>query len=308
MKRSSLTSRSDKTPRSASGRFGLLIVGRGALWLFSAFAVVFGLHTLDARARDLQSRDPVRLEWLRLPDWLLAPEQRDLIDEISAQAGLYGDEDLAAPDVCARVASNLAASPWVERVNRVSKQPGLVRVDADIRKPLTMVEHAGTAYLIDDKGVRLPPSLRASELDRDAWLTITGASSPPPPVGELWPGQDLAAGVKLVRLINDRSSAGLLASRADLRRVDVSNFGKRFVRDGQLRIETSAPACIIHWGMPPGEEYNIESPAERKLAMLDQYWRYKGGRLGDDGPIDLRDPNGRIARPAAETGERRGLP
>jgi hypothetical protein len=95
---------------------------------------------------------------------------------------------------------------------------------------------------------------------------------PLPPIGQVWPGADLADGIKLMKwLIRTRrlDPTNPPAIRSQLRSISVANHGRRKSRwDGELQIITIYPRVCIHWGMPPQEEYAIEAPAQKKLAGL----------------------------------------
>lgn len=264
----------------------LLAAGKASLWVASLVAIGFGLHSLDAFAHDLHRAAPPALEFVDLPDWLHRPEHAPVVEELRQSAGLFKDDDVADRDLCARVAANLGGSPWLKSVNRVTKCPGLVRVHADIRQPLTMVAFDQRAYLVDLDGVRLPREMAAADVDPQEWIVLQGVRGPVPKVGESWNGNEIRPGLQLIRLLNERSAAGCLSCRAELKAVDASNFDLRKAPlDGQLRIITRTGTCI-EWGMPPGEEAGIERTAKGKLDLLDSIGIKTPAKLRQ--PIDIR--------------------
>lgn len=262
--------------------------GVALLWITTISTVAYGLHRLEPHARSSFSGHPARLHWVDLPAWLADPAQRAVLADIERGADLFPDDDPHAPDLCARVYAGLDRSPWVRKVERVSKQPdGIVHVRAVFRKPLAMVVAKGIAYLVDETGTRLPGVMKADFIRREDGLALTGVRAPVPPVGAIWRGRDLAAGLKLVQFLNRAAASGRLACRPYLQTVDVAEFRPG---GGPLRIKTIYPGSYVYWGLPPGEEFDIESTAERKLAMLATL-NPRGGEFPNAERIDVRDPD-----------------
>jgi len=259
----------------------LLITGLGG--------AAFGLHALEPVARRVVNPQP-RLEWEDLPAWLTHPNQAAFLAQREAEAGLGPGASLHDPGLVRSIGERLAASPWIAEVRRVAaRSDGTIRVHAVFRTPLAMVEHRGTAYLVDHGGVRLPLEMPAQQVNRRAWLVIQGvAASPPREAGQPWTGEDLAAGLKLARFLARAETVGRLAFRDAIHAIDVSNHKWRVDGSaGQLRLRTQNPCELIHWGVPPGEEFEIEPPAEWKLAALGEL--YQAGRLFGGRQVDVRD-------------------
>lgn len=274
------------------GRGAFVLAARLVVSAVALFAVVYAVGAARDRAARIESLTPTRLEWVSLPPWLLDPLQRDILADISAQADVSSADNVFDPGLAQRVAYNLSRSSWVESVHRVAVRNSAVRVDAQFRTPLTLVEYGDTAYLVDDKGVRLPRQMNAAGVDPRDWIILTGVRGPVPAVGEAWNGKEVADGLALIRALYQRAAAGQLACRAELKAVDVSNFdGRANPLHGRLRILTTAPDLIVHWGLPPGEEAAVECAARHKLERLDYLARANQGRLPRMGNIDLRPPN-----------------
>jgi hypothetical protein len=182
-----------------------------------------------------------------------------------------------------RAAEVLAASPWVQRVHRVSRRPGgVIEVSATYRQGTALVRTRSGAHLIDAAGVRLPFSYTASEAKATGLAMILGVQQPMPAAGKAWEGEDLAAGLKLAACIVGQSWFGQVAG------IDVSNHGGRISdRRAHLRIVTAIngegeplnPAGI-DWGRPPGEERFFEPTAAWKLRRIATEFA-KHGRLDD---------------------------
>jgi len=261
-------------------------------WIGTFAAIAYGLQRLEPYVSSINTAETV-IEWANPPDWLRDENWKHVLPELEARIGLYPDTDLFDERVCPYAAEQLAGSPWVARVRRVAKQPdGRVRVYCDLRKPFAMIEVGRLAYLVDDKGVRLPQQWACKSVNRGGWLVIRGVDGPIPRPGQRWTGDDVAAGLNLARFLYRAEAAGRTPFRSEIRAIDVSNFdGKKEPRAGRLRLITTNPQSYIHWGLPPGEEYGIEGEAELKLAMLGKlYAAYD--RFPDRGPIDVRSQDG----------------
>lgn len=288
--------RGDPRPASAWRRIAALVG-----WSASLGAVGWGLVRLDSDVRGTRAGVPGELEWVDLPPWLASDGSARILDDIAAAASPGASADIWEPDLCRRVAEGLQSSPWVAEVQRVSKQAdGRVRIRALYREPFAFVELEGTAYLIDRSGVRLPRTYRVTQVeDRywNDWLRIVGVAGGIPQEGEAWAGDDLAAGLRLVEYLKEATARGEVPFRSSLRTVDVANHRLRVDKlDGALRIRTVYPQGYINWGLPPGEEYNIEASASRKLEMLRALYSERGELPGV--VLDVRGAEGiRVGRP-----------
>lgn len=249
----------------------------------------FGLHALEPLAQRVANPQP-RLEWEGLPAWLAHPNQAAFLAQREADAGLGPHASVHDTELVRSIGQRLASSPWIAEVRRVSaRSDGVIRVNAVFRTPLAMVEHRGMAYLVDHAGVRLPLEVVAQQVNRRAWLVIQGVAAPPPAAsGQQWVGEDLTAGLRLARFLAQADAMGRLPFRPAIHCIDVSNHKWR--QDGsagQIRLRTVNACEVIHWGVPPGEEYEIEPPAEWKLAALSDL--YQAGRLLCGRQVDVRD-------------------
>lgn len=267
-------------------------LGRLVLWGGTLAALIWGAQRLQAYVRGQPAPEPPRLAWVELPDWLRVPGNRPVLDEIQREAALPAGASIHDPDLARRIGQQLARSPWIRAVERVAKHPdGTVRVHASFREPLAYVDVAGRALLVDADGVRLPVECSSDLLGRADWFLITGVRAPAPDPGELWPGADLAAGLKLVRYLRQADARRRLPFRPWLTAIDVANFD-RSVRplDGRLRIRTVYPGCYINWGEPPDEDYPVEPSPDGKLEMLATLYN-ELGQLPEL-VLDVRDKGG----------------
>ncbi len=261
-------------------------------WVGTFAVIAYGLRQLEPYAQRINFGDTA-VEWVGVPDWLNDEDWQHVLPELETRINLHPDTDPYDDRVCSYVAERLVGSSWIAAVRRVSKQSdGRVKVHADFRKPFAMVERNGVAYLVDNEGVRLPRQWASSGFNRGGWLAIRGIMARVPETGQRWAGDDVAAGLKLARFLYRAEAANRTPFRNGIKAIDVGNFeGRKHPRAGRLQLVTINPQSYIHWGLPPGEEYGIESSAELKLAMLCKLYAAEG-HLPDKGPIDLRAEDG----------------
>ena len=270
-------------------------------WSASLAAVVWGMVRLEREAHAPRPDVPCELEWVDLPVWLMNDSSGRILRAIAAAADPGAGVALGDPDLCRRITEGLQRSPWVAEVQRVSKQAdGRIRVRALYREPFALVEVNGSAYLIDRAGVRLPVRYDVAKVEDhywNDWFCVVGVADDIPAEGAAWGGADLAAGLRLIEFLKEAAARGEVPFRSSLRKIDVANYKLRQDKlDGELRIRTVYPAGYINWGLPPGEEYNIEASAGRKLEMLRALYKERGEL--PDVILDVRGAEGiRVVKP-----------
>jgi hypothetical protein len=223
------------------------------------------------------------------------------MEEVLAAAGLPQYANIFEAGICERLATSLRACPWVADVHRVSRhlrnwggpQPlGVVTVHATFRQPFAFVERDGTAYLVDRQGVRLPYDYPVASVDPSfwtAWMRVVNAAGPAPEPGQVWPGSDLAAALNLVDHLQQAAARGEVPFRSWLTSVDVQDFAKVKSLLGKLRIRTVQPNTAILWGVPLGEEADVEPAPGRKLELLRTYFVENRGQFPDGVYADVRN-------------------
>ena len=118
--------------------------------------------------------------------------------------------------------------------------------------------------------------------------------------GQKWSGDDLAAGLDLVKLLYGRSCTD------EIYKVNVSNFkGRKNPREPQLTLITKYNS-IIYWGEPSRQSFYVELHPTEKLERLalfkERYGRvdcgYSWVDIRMDKPLnpEPEPPSGRIAQ------------
>lgn len=261
------------------------------LWSGLIAATAYGVNLLHPIAERHAARSPARIEWINLPDWLAHPNQREFLENLATSAQLLPEDNAYTPYLAERVGSNLLLSPWIASVRRVAVQStGLVRVDAEFRKPVALIHKGATAHLVDRHGVRLPWELPVERVDPAEWLVITGVRCGLPLEGQAFSGEDVSAAIRLAEYLLDAEQQGALLCRDKIRAIDMSQFDRKL---GRIRLLTTTPDVWIKWGLPVGEEYEIENSAAGKLRYLN--YLAQSGQLLTRGALDLTDPREIIA-------------
>ncbi len=145
--------------------------------------------------------------------------------------------------------------------------------------------------MVDADGIVLPDPFSAEQADhvrrtadgRPNLRVIDGVRGPPPTPGQPWAGDDVRAGLDLVRLFHG------LPYLDDVAAVDVSNLNGRAHRgDAQVVLETGE-GTQVRWGRPVGaKDFFVEAPVAHKLAAL-RAIAAKYGRLDAGRPwVDVR--------------------
>lgn len=198
----------------------------------------------------------------------------------------------------------LKTNPWIRNVRQVRRVYGTragdtLEVDCDYRAPIALVRWQKDYWLVDADGVKLPERFSAADvprivIGRDGKTNIRivdGVQRPPPKPGKPWGGQDLAAGLEMVRRLYG------LPYTDDVVKVDVSNFGGRIDhREAQLVLGTKF-ASEIRWGAPIGGR-SFEARPQQKFEYLRQVYEEFGRCDARQKWIDIRYD--KITYPAAD--------
>jgi len=265
----------------------------GLAWALGLGSAAYGLHRLEPIVHGM-ANNPTRIEWVDPPEWVQSEQWRfvldGLLERIDSREAPVERFDIYSDRVCAFIGEQISASPWVAQVHRVTKQrDGIVQVNASFRRPFAMVAWRGRALLVDDAGVRLPYDVAAADLPRGDWLLVRGAAAAPPPVGVAWEGDDLAAGLRLANFLYRAHAEGKVPFWMEIDALDVGNFGGRRDRlRGHLSLVLIDGQSYVDWGLPVGEEYGVEPPADHKLMAATTCYRRFGGRFPPLRPIDVR--------------------
>jgi len=190
----------------------------------------------------------------------------------------------------------LKTNPWIKNVRQVRRtygeRPGdSLEIDCDYRAPIALVRWRNDYWLVDGDGVKLPERFAAADvpkivIGRDGHTNIRvveGIQRPPPLAGKNWGGDDLAAGLEMVKRLYG------LAFADEIVKVNVANFGGRVdLREAQVVLGTKN-LTEIRWGRPIGSKDDfIEVNADRKLDYIRQVYEEFGRCDARQKWIDVR--------------------
>lgn len=251
------------------------------LWGLTFGGAAYGLHRLEPVAFQALSDGSWHIEWVEPPIWFdsIAP-----LVQADAERAARTLESLTVrdADLLANVHDILQVSPWIAEIRKITKQAdGAILVDARFRKPLTRVDVGTLGFLVDDEGFLLPGVTKLDFRKPDEFVHVEQAYFQPPEPGLQWHGEDIQAGLALVKFLQANAPPALLM---ELHAVSDRPTGGEAT--GPLRIRTIRDNYIL-WGLPPGAEYDMEATAAAKLETLTALFRQHGGRIHGD-EIDIR--------------------
>ena len=190
----------------------------------------------------------------------------------------------------------LKTNPWIKNVRQVrrgyAQRPGdSLEIDCDYRAPIALVRWGKDYWLVDGEGVKLPERFEAADVPkivvgRDGHTNIRvveGVQRPPPQPGRTWGGEDLTAGLEMVKRLYGVNYAD------EIVKVNVANFGGRVdVREAQLVLGTKH-STEIRWGRPVGAKDDfIEVRADRKFDYIRRVYEEFGRCDARQRWIDVR--------------------
>lgn len=265
-------------------------VKRGAIvavWLIGGGAVaaswIMGVPKLEAFASARHGVPPheVVVRFKHPPQWI----KGSLADHLLRTASIQISGDPLKRDDLVTMRQALVDTGWFDSIDQVRRTaPDMIEIEAQFVRPYTIIRDAAGHHLVDSSGKLLPKSYRRNDdlpVMHDArtgqtlpMIAISGGHFKRPAIGTVWEGADIAAGLKLMHVIDQQPW------RHQIAEIDVSSV----VRDGLIRLRTMSSSVIL-WGSAPGEEAALELPAEGKLQRLallyQNHGRIDGGRTGE---------------------------
>lgn len=261
-----------------------MINGDGAAWLILGAAVLVLVLCTPAleRAATPLSLDDSEVRFQSAPAWV----GESLIAHLGRLAARQTDAaSIRRADLVA-IQDTLERSGWFETVHQVSRDAsGSIEIDATFLSPAAVIEDTHGQVVVDASGRPLPSGCRLSQ-QQHVITIINPRASRPTRARQPWRGDDVAAALRLVPILEHRPWTG------QIRSIDLS----RFDRDGTLSLITDEDTTMI-WGSAPGEETPLEALADRKIHRLDESHRTHG-RVDQHlpGPLDLTDASHIVSR------------
>jgi hypothetical protein len=191
----------------------------------------------------------------------------------------------------------LKANPWIKDVRQVRRaylnKPGdVLEVDCDYRAPVALVHWKDYFWLVDGDGVKLPEAFSAADVPKILFgqdkkvniRVVEGVAQAPPETGAKWNGEDLHAGLQLVKLLYAKPYT------EEIQKVDVSNFARRHDKKGAQLLLITKYNTEVRWGQPidSGDDFFVEVSPQQKLAYLKAIVDEKGQVDGHFKWVDIR--------------------
>ncbi|MFT3788405.1 MAG: hypothetical protein QM770_19905 [Tepidisphaeraceae bacterium] len=257
----------------------LLGVGGWRAWKFA-----------DERAARPDS--PAKVVFINTPPWM----SPDLIARIAHEIAPTSVDSGLDHKLLVDTSAMLKAQPWVKQVNQVRRvygeKPGdTLQIDCEFRAPVAFVEDDGVFWMVDGDGVKLPEKFSLEELKKlgmglepkKQLRRITGVAQQSPQAGEMWKGDDLKAGLDMVRLMYGKPFLN------EVIEIDVTNVGKRVDANAAQIVLRTVRGTEVRWGQPLNGPMYAEPTPDQKLATLQHiYDQYNRVDAGVDYAIDIR--------------------
>ena len=224
------------------------------------------------------SPEPPKVVLKNRPVWM----SDFLAEQIARTAQPNGTHSVFDHQLLVDTRELLKANPWIADVRQIRRaygnQPGdTLEIDCDYRAPVALVHWKDYYWLVDGAGVKLPeafaepllPKIMFGQDHKVNIRVVEGVQQPPPESGAKWAGDDLKAGLELVKLLYGRPYA------EEVERVNVANYGGRHnAKDAQLVLVTKYKTNL-RWGRPisTGEEdFFVEATPAQKLKYMESIY------------------------------------
>jgi len=234
------------------------------------------------------------LELVGVPAWVNEP----LKEKIYA-AARAGGEDLKLDEDAARsVQNNLEREvAWLQNVT-VQTTHDTIRIKAQWRKPIALVERGMSKFYVDADMVVLDfvpmPNLPIVKVKGLSLIRKV------PQPGTVWQRDELAAAVIILAKLDqmDKLITPDKPLLYEIDYIDVSNFeGREDTRFPHIVLYATDKTEII-WGAEIGTSQRyLEATYKEKLAKLYSYYKEHGSLLNGVKYINLRDPQDKIPLP-----------
>ena len=238
------------------------------------------------------------------PEWV----KTDVVADALSGLSLEGSLNLLDAQLSKRLYDAFAVHPWVEKVQRVTKQyPARVQVDLVYRRPVCMVEVVGSPRAangqvlpgellpVDEQGVLLPAGDFPLNVRLQYPRLAAIASSPHGPAGTPWGDPRVHGGAEVAQAVSDVWREFNFTSIVPSAKAESGPSKDEF----SFEINTASGTRII-WGLRPTTEMPGEVAAAEKINRLRRHISESGSRTSSDIPqvIDLRGWHNLTVRPA----------
>jgi hypothetical protein len=277
-------------PETRKRRRRIMIHTSAVLMLLISAAVGFYFLRNYVEHKLVFGTEPPKIVLKNRPAWM----SDFLAGEIAKLARPAGTHSAFDHQMLVDTYAVLKSNPWIRTIKQIRRvygeKPGdTLEIDCDYRAPIALVKWGDFYWLVDGEGVKLPEAYTAQQvpkivvgLDKKLSIRIVeGVKQPPAQPGHKWQGDDLFAGLEMVKLLFDKSYA------QEILKVDVTNFnGRKDAKEAQLVLVTRY-GTEVRWGAPVSS-VNFEIPASQKLSTLQAIYEEVGRIDGNHPWLDIR--------------------
>jgi len=210
---------------------------------------------------------------VNVPFWMNQTTRDELCHLVGAAVGV-DPLDHAGLHHTVRV---LQSNPWIDRVYRIERlDQNKIRVSAKYRQPIALIESHNGYHLVSEHAIRLPGLYLKHQLNDLKLPLIVGVAAAAQRYGQIWPGNDLKAGLSLLTWLSDQPYLN------QIRSIDVSGRDDR----GRIHLVIRTDHGMVRWGLPPNIEQVVEPDAATKKRWLTDVYLQRGaidagGRIVD---------------------------
>lgn len=264
--------------------------------VFILGSIAVGLTYLDKYRKETNppSQAEALLELANVPTWVNTELQIKVLQAARGNGQDLRIDENAAASVHQNINSQVA---WLDDI-KVQTTHNSLRIEGRWRKPVGLIKAGRRSFYVDAEQVVLDfvqmPNLSIVE--------ITGLPSVKkmPPLGQVCPGDDLAAAIKLLEMLErrDRKETSQKPLLSEIDRLDVSNFGGRKNSKNPHIVLYAKDDTKIIWGAEIGKwQRYLESTDVQKIAKLYSYYKEFGTLSGSAKSINLCNPQDDIPLP-----------
>jgi len=292
----SVTSKRKKTKQHIRLATSLISSFKISLLVCVLGGTVIGLIYLERYIKETvpPPEGQIVLELADVPDWVNNQLREKVLDAARGDGEALRLDENAGGLVQQNIEIEVA---WLDEV-KVQTTHNALRIEGRWRKPVGLIKSGRRSFYVDAEQVVLDfvkmPGMPIVE--------ITGMPSARniPPLGEILEGEDLAAAITLLELLErrDRIETSQKPLLSEINRLDVSNFDGRKNRKLPHIVLFAKDDTKIMWGAKVGEwQRYLESTDEQKIAKLYSYYKEFGTLSGGVKYINLCDPQDDIPQP-----------
>jgi hypothetical protein len=267
------------------------------LLAFIAASVIGYLRARDHVAKKVAFRpDPPKIVLTEQPAWMSDARAKRIRAVAAPDVAHSAFDHEFLVNIAALLRNHPDTAPWIKEVRSVRRvydqaAGDTVEIDCEYRAPVALVRWELYYWLIDAEGTLLPEQYTAADVrrvmyDKSGLLNlriIDGVGQAPPESGKKWPGDDLEAGLDLIKLLHGKPFAD------EIELVNVANVNFRLDRQKPQMVLLTKYNTQVWWGRPVyAKDFLVEASPQQKLDYMAQIVKQFGRVDAKHSWVDLR--------------------